>query len=115
LQGALEAVQSGVDFLGHQVWVDVVQTLDDLQQAVVPRLSNGFVHFGFVLLVCLPCDSGRLAGRELRKELMFPEESREGEEIVGVVRSRGEVTGRCWEDSNALKQEVACCIARSTT
>jgi len=82
--------------------VNVVQTLDDLQQSVVPRLPNGFVHFGFVLLVCLPCDSGRLAGRELGKELMFPEESRKGEEIIGVVRSRGEVTGRCRKNPNAL-------------
>jgi hypothetical protein len=39
---------------------------------------------------------------------MFPEESGKGEKIIGVVRSRGEVTRRCWEDSNALEQEVAC-------
>ena len=75
MQGALEAVQSGVDFLGHQVRVNVVETLDDLQQAVVPRLPNRFVHFCFVLLVCLPCDSGRLAGRKLGEELVFPEET----------------------------------------
>ena len=71
LQDTLEPLKRRGHLFGHQRRVDVVQALDDLQQAVVSGLLNRLVHFRLVLLPCLPCYSGRLARRTLRQELVF--------------------------------------------
>lgn len=86
--------------------MDVVQALDNFQQAIESGLSDWLVDLGLVLLVCLPCNSRRLSGRKLGKELVFAEEAGEIEQIVGVARCCGEVAGRGWDDADALKEEV---------
>jgi hypothetical protein len=68
---------------------------------------NGLVDLGLVLLICLPCDSRCLSRRKLREKLVFSEEAREVEQIIGVARCSCEVTRRCWHNADALKKEVA--------
>ena len=86
--------------------MDVVQALDNLQQAIVSGLLDRLVDLSLVLLVGLPCDSGCLSGRKLGKKLVFAEEAREVEQIVGIARCRGEIAGRCWDNADALEKEV---------
>jgi len=93
LQGALEAVEGCGDFLGHESGVDVVESLDQLQESVVARDAHWLVDFGFVLLVRLPRYSGSIARRDLRQELVLSQQRREREQVIGIARRGGEVAG----------------------
>ena len=93
LHATFVALEGALDFQWEERWMDVVESFQQLEQHVVSFRPHGFRQLGLVLRECLPCHARRLARWELWQKLIFAEQGREVQQVVGVAGRAGEVGG----------------------
>lgn len=85
------ASESSCDFVWHEVGVDIVQSLQDLQNLCVTSGLDRLVAVDLVLSQSLPCNAGSMSSRQDGQCLVFAQQVLELQEVVGEVGLAGEI------------------------
>lgn len=71
--------------------MDVVQSLQDLQNLCVASGLDGLIAVDLVLCQSLPCNTGSMSGGQDGQGLVFAQQVLEFQQVVGEVGLAGEI------------------------